>query len=130
MYTYKIQACGGVCIVVVCVCSCQRVLVTVTCLTGGWCSLTGNADGLGREREKELVRAAAVLGLPADCVSVVDHPHLQDGFHNQWNSKSILSVLIPRLEAADIQTVARTLLDDFSYVSDDLLGVPFGATRC
>ena len=37
----------------------------------------GNAEGLGKVREKELLKACAVLKISADAVTVIDDPALQ-----------------------------------------------------
>ncbi|KNE59824.1 hypothetical protein AMAG_05280 [Allomyces macrogynus ATCC 38327] len=61
----------------------HRALVHVLSLS------TGNADGLGAVRVKELVRSCAVLGLPEARVHWVDAPQLQDGMRNVWSAREI-----------------------------------------
>ena len=51
------------------------------------CLSTGNADGLGRTREKELHASAKYLGFVDS--HVVDDPHLQDGKDKVWESEHI-----------------------------------------
>ena len=43
------------------------------------CLSTGDYEGLGAVRSKELVRACASLGLPASAVAVLDDARLRDG---------------------------------------------------
>ncbi|XAR48703.1 N-acetylglucosaminylphosphatidylinositol deacetylase [Bertholletia excelsa] len=50
------------------------------------CMSTGNADGMGSLRSKELYLAAAVLKIPIQQVKILDHPELQDGFGKVWSS--------------------------------------------
>ncbi|KAI7890954.1 putative N-acetylglucosaminyl-phosphatidylinositol deacetylase [Mucor mucedo] len=49
------------------------------------CLSTGNADGLGALRKKELVKSCQILGVPASRVKSLDHPGLQDGMKNKWD---------------------------------------------
>lgn len=53
------------------------------------CLSTGDADGLGMVRTCELLRAAAVFGIPEDHVMIVDDPMLQDGMDNDWDMELI-----------------------------------------
>ncbi|EPY27913.1 N-acetylglucosaminylphosphatidylinositol deacetylase [Strigomonas culicis] len=48
------------------------------------CLSTGNADGLGPVRAKELLDSAAYFGIAPRNVKVVDHPQLQDGMQERW----------------------------------------------
>jgi N-acetylglucosaminylphosphatidylinositol deacetylase len=48
------------------------------------CLSTGNFDGLGALRAKELLAAAAVLGVAAERVAVLDDAELQDGMRSLW----------------------------------------------
>ena len=48
------------------------------------CLSTGDADGLGRVRAKELVAACGALGIDHHHVHVLDHPRLRDGFRSVW----------------------------------------------
>jgi len=54
--------------------------VTVSAL----CLSRGDADGLGHVRAQELVRSYGTLGVPAERVTCVDDPHLQDGMQREW----------------------------------------------
>jgi N-acetylglucosaminylphosphatidylinositol deacetylase len=48
------------------------------------CLSTGNFDGLGAVRRKELLAAAAVLGVAPERVAVLDDAALQDGMRSLW----------------------------------------------
>ncbi|XP_066350144.1 uncharacterized protein [Miscanthus floridulus] len=48
------------------------------------CMSRGNADGLGNTRKEELYHACDTLKIPHEQVKVLDHPKLQDGFHEKW----------------------------------------------
>ena len=55
-------------------------IVSILCLS------TGNADGLGETRKLELIAAAALLGVPASRVQIVDDAvNLADGLHSRWS---------------------------------------------
>ena len=47
------------------------------------CLSNGNADGLGREREKELEKSCRFLKF-ADAPTIIDDPDLQDGMDAKW----------------------------------------------
>ncbi|CAM0144980.1 unnamed protein product [Urochloa decumbens] len=49
------------------------------------CMSQGNADGLGITRKEELYLACDTLKIPCEQVKVLDHPKLQDGFHEKWD---------------------------------------------
>lgn len=53
------------------------------------CLSTGNADNLGKTRSIELVKAAAVLGIPEERVIIIDDDRLQDGMDQHWCSVTI-----------------------------------------
>ena len=53
------------------------------------CLCTGNADGLGSTRSQELINAAAVLGIPASRVHIIDDAALPDGMHVQWAPQDV-----------------------------------------
>eukprot|EP00198_Chlamydomonas_reinhardtii_P002102 XP_001691438.1 N-acetylglucosaminyl-phosphatidylinositol de-N-acetylase [Chlamydomonas reinhardtii] len=62
------------------------------------CLSTGNADGLGKVREKELLRSCALFQITRDRVTVLDEPRLQDGFH-EWDAVAVASAVTKALEA-------------------------------
>ncbi|KAL4443939.1 hypothetical protein ABPG75_011676 [Micractinium tetrahymenae] len=53
------------------------------------CLSTGNADGLGRMRSKELYQACSILGIEPDDVILVDDARLQDGMHQRWQPEAV-----------------------------------------
>nr|XP_043613050.1 probable N-acetylglucosaminyl-phosphatidylinositol de-N-acetylase isoform X2 [Erigeron canadensis] len=57
------------------------------------CMSTGNADGVGDVRKQELYRASAILKVPLQKVTVVDHPDFQDGFGKIWNSSTLSKIV-------------------------------------
>ncbi|XP_024992378.1 probable N-acetylglucosaminyl-phosphatidylinositol de-N-acetylase isoform X1 [Cynara cardunculus var. scolymus] len=59
------------------------------------CMSTGNADGIGDVRKEELYRASAILKVPLQQVTVLDHPDFQDGFGKVWNS-TVLSNIVEK----------------------------------
>ncbi|KAI3681136.1 hypothetical protein L6452_35920 [Arctium lappa] len=59
------------------------------------CMSTGNADGIGDVRKEELYKASAILKVPPQQVTVLDHPDFQDGFGKVWNS-TILSNIVEK----------------------------------
>ena len=48
------------------------------------CLSSGDFDGLGETRKKEILKSARVFGIEEDRVRVVEHPELQDGMSNKW----------------------------------------------
>lgn len=62
------------------------------------CLSSGNADGIGHIRRKELIIAAEVFGIPANLVHVVDHPGLQDGMENEWSEELVANEILAHLE--------------------------------
>ena len=61
----------------------HRLSVSLLCLS------TGNADGLGRTRQKEMLALCRTLSLSADAVLLVDDERLQDGLRTSWPFKPI-----------------------------------------
>ena len=61
--------------------------VTVLCLS------TGDADGLGRVRSKELERACEVLNVPRSRVELLDDPDLRDGFRSVWPAERVAAAV-------------------------------------
>lgn len=56
------------------------------------CLSNGNAEGLGRAREKELELSCRKLGF-AEAPQVIDDPELQDGMDKQWAPALIASYI-------------------------------------
>ncbi|PSC68734.1 N-acetylglucosaminyl-phosphatidylinositol de-N-acetylase [Micractinium conductrix] len=61
----------------------QETRVALLCLS------TGNADGLGQLRSRELLHACMWLGIDRDDVMLVDDPRLQDGMHQRWAAAAV-----------------------------------------
>ncbi|KAI1847725.1 hypothetical protein JX265_009154 [Neoarthrinium moseri] len=58
------------------------------------CLSTGNADGLGETRKKELVKSAMLLGLrQEDDVFVIDSPDFPDSMTTPWDEQRISTLL-------------------------------------
>lgn len=58
------------------------------------CLSNGNADGLGRMREKELMASAELLGLRSrEDVLVLDSPDFIDGMDTRWDMEKIADLL-------------------------------------
>ncbi|RQM06325.1 hypothetical protein DH86_00001129, partial [Scytalidium sp. 3C] len=58
------------------------------------CLSSGNADGLGETRKKELVKSGMLLGLrKEDDVFVIDGPDFQDSMTQTWDKQKIASLL-------------------------------------
>ncbi|KAI8885177.1 LmbE-like protein [Backusella circina FSU 941] len=55
------------------------------------CLSTGNADGLGDVRKRELRKSGQILGISH--IKSMDHPDLQDGMKNQWDAKLIAEIV-------------------------------------
>ena len=53
------------------------------------CLSAGNADGLGRTRQKEMLALCRALSLSSDSLLLVDDERLQDGMHTSWPFKPI-----------------------------------------
>jgi N-acetylglucosaminylphosphatidylinositol deacetylase len=51
------------------------------------CLSTGNANGLGSIREKELLTSLSILGIASTNVKIVDDIALQDGMHQSWDEE-------------------------------------------
>ena len=63
----------------------------VTCLL--LCLSSGNFDGLGKIREKELIASGAVLGISKDNIFIVDHEELKDGPNESWPKELIAGIV-------------------------------------
>ncbi|AOW05773.1 putative deacetylase LmbE-like domain-containing protein [Yarrowia lipolytica] len=57
------------------------------------CLSTGNDEGLGEIRKSELVESAAIFGVSAEKVHVLDRPELQDGMENEWDRTMVAGVI-------------------------------------
>ena len=66
----------------------KNTILSVLCLS------SGNADGLGKVREKELIESCKHLGIDSKYVNIIDDPNLQDGFNEIWHEELISSKII------------------------------------
>uniref|UniRef100_A0A0D9WB87 N-acetylglucosaminylphosphatidylinositol deacetylase n=1 Tax=Leersia perrieri TaxID=77586 RepID=A0A0D9WB87_9ORYZ len=69
------------------------------------CLSQGNADGLGNTRKEELYFACATLKIPAKQVRVLDHPELQDGFHEKWDHGLIAELTTAQAQLWNIDMI-------------------------
>ncbi|KAI8379505.1 putative deacetylase LmbE-like domain-containing protein [Radiomyces spectabilis] len=69
------------------------------------CLSTGNADGLGTQRKKELVKSCQVLGIQPAQVKSLDHPDLQDGMNQTWSSSVVAAAVKNYVVKNKIDTV-------------------------
>lgn len=78
-----------------------------------WCLPTGDADGLGETRKRELAKSGLTLGLrTADDVFVVENPDFPDGMNQTWDASKISSLLCsafaPHLAKSSSKAAADT----------------------
>ena len=66
---------------------------------------TGDANGLGHLRRRELQGSLDVLGVAPDRRWSVDHPHLQDNITQHWDSTLIADVVRPYILQHNIDTI-------------------------
>ncbi len=69
------------------------------------CLSTGDADGLGQTRRRELVQCCALLGVPEARVHVVDHPQLRDGMTTAWDPAVVAALVGAAVQAHGIQRI-------------------------
>ncbi|TVU16605.1 hypothetical protein EJB05_40178 [Eragrostis curvula] len=69
------------------------------------CMSQGNADGLGHIRKEELYCACDTLKIPRNQVKVLDHPKLQDGFHEKWDHGLLAELTMEQVQLWDIGTI-------------------------
>ncbi|KAG0528129.1 hypothetical protein BDA96_06G292100 [Sorghum bicolor] len=69
------------------------------------CMSRGDADGLGNTRKEELYHACETLKIPHEQVKVLDHPKLQDGFHEQWDHGLVAELTMEHVLLWAIDTI-------------------------
>ncbi|KAF8733058.1 hypothetical protein HU200_015419 [Digitaria exilis] len=69
------------------------------------CMSQGNADGLGITRKEELYHACDTLKIPREQVEVLDHPKLQDGFHEKWDHGLLAELTMEHVQLWAIDTI-------------------------
>jgi N-acetylglucosaminylphosphatidylinositol deacetylase len=88
------------------------------------CLSSGNNDGLGKVREKELYKSCAVLGIPEERVRVYDEDGLQDGMRNHWDSTLVMDIVRNTVDEFQINTVCA--INSLSYSFTPLIQpIPF-----
>lgn len=85
--------------------------VSVLCLS------SGNADGIGKIREKELTKSCQMLGCQAQDVHLIDHIGLQDSIETTWESKVIVKELSTFIRQKKQVFDAFITFDDFGVSS-------------
>ncbi|KAF7970162.1 hypothetical protein HWV62_24868 [Athelia sp. TMB] len=68
------------------------------------CLSTGDADGLGLTRPRELARALDILGVDEGKHWIVDHPDLKDDITATWDPQVIADVVAPYISQNSITT--------------------------
>ncbi|KAL2633359.1 hypothetical protein R1flu_004838 [Riccia fluitans] len=69
------------------------------------CISNGNADGLGSLRKIEMMSSCSVFKVPAENVTILDHPSLQDGHHQQWSQDLLVQIIAETVETQAIDCV-------------------------
>ncbi|ORZ09219.1 putative deacetylase LmbE-like domain-containing protein [Absidia repens] len=69
------------------------------------CLSTGNADGLGNIRKKELVRSCQKFDISSTHVKSLDHSELQDGMKNNWSPSLIAGIVADYVKKHKIDTI-------------------------
>ena len=69
------------------------------------CLSSGDADGLGEVRKKELVKAGAVLGFETSAVRVVEHEGLPDGMRTEWSPELVAEIVEREVRAREIDVI-------------------------
>ncbi|KAM1724769.1 hypothetical protein ACFXTH_022902 [Malus domestica] len=69
------------------------------------CLSIGDADGKGITRKEELYQASAILKVPHQQVSVLDHPNLQDGFGKVWNDSILANIIEEEITRNNIDLI-------------------------
>eukprot|EP00158_Paraphelidium_tribonemae_P008030 Partr_v1_DN28442_c2_g1_i2_m42231 putative Phosphatidylinositol glycan anchor biosynthesis, class L len=75
------------------------------------CLSSGDADGLGQLRKRELMSACLSLGFREQHVFVADHPGLKDGMRNEWDEGLICTFLESYVREFGVQTIIS--FDDY-----------------
>ncbi|EIW72557.1 hypothetical protein TREMEDRAFT_18134, partial [Tremella mesenterica DSM 1558] len=86
---------------------------TILALTrNGWnvsglCLSNGNAEGLGKQREKELYASYNRLGVPSSKVEIINDPALQDGMQRAWMPSDTGKYVYRRLDTEPFSVVIK-----------------------
>lgn len=90
------------------------------------CLSSGDADGLGHIRKKELTKSALLLGIPsADQVVVVEDERFQDSMTQHWDAKEVAKVLqhyfAPKMKTMSADSAPEAMID--AIITFDETGV-------
>ncbi|XP_039612999.1 N-acetylglucosaminyl-phosphatidylinositol de-N-acetylase isoform X1 [Polypterus senegalus] len=69
------------------------------------CLSTGNYYSEGETRKKELQKSCSVLGIPSDCLTVINHSGLQDDPLAEWETELVSSLILTHVKNNSIQLV-------------------------
>ncbi|CAH1435175.1 unnamed protein product [Lactuca virosa] len=68
-------------------------------------------------RKEELYRASAILKLPLQQVTALDHPDFQDGFGKVWNSNKLAKIVEKKIFAHAIDMVYQSLFHNLQVAT-------------
>ncbi|KAI4243137.1 MAG: hypothetical protein L6R42_010843 [Xanthoria sp. 1 TBL-2021] len=86
------------------------------------CLSNGNADGLGKTREKELMASGEILGLRSrDDILVLDSPHFVDGMDTMWEVEKVAEVLSQAFSSPRQKQKDQPTADDAPKATIDVL---------
>ena len=91
------------------------------------CLSNGNYEGLGREREKELEKACARLGL-TEPPTIIDDPELQDGPDNNWAPALIAEYVVKHCKQREALDGESGKID--IIVTFDQYGISYHPNHC
>jgi N-acetylglucosaminylphosphatidylinositol deacetylase len=80
--------------------------VHVTCLS------TGNTEGLGKVRSKEIKESCKVFSIAPDNVHQVDDELLRDSMEIVWDNDAVLNQVVPMIKQLEIEQVSNYLNQD------------------
>jgi len=89
------------------------------------CLSTGDADGLGKIRQQEMLRALDVLGIQEGKRWIVDNPNLQDNITAKWDPLVIADVVKPYVTEYKISTIL-TFDEKGISLHPNHISIPFG----
>ena len=69
------------------------------------CLCTGNADGLGAIRSKELYASGKVLSIPEDHITILNHSQLIDGMGIHWDTTLVQAIITQYIQQHHINMV-------------------------
>ena len=76
-------------------------LQTLQCSTHLLCLSNGNYAGLGKIREKELIKSASTFDISQDQVHIIQHEDLQDNPKKFWLSNIVSNYIVEYVEKID-----------------------------